>query len=119
MREIKFRAWDKEKKKMLPVEEISFSRFPYISSYIYDRKKDMRILYEVEFENIELMQYTGRKDKNNKEIYEGYIMLTPGGQYLPVVLDDLIYGDGKFHAIDIKNCEIAGSIYENPELMEK
>ena len=55
MREIKFRAWDKNRKYML-IDLVPFqeSRMPSNWHKYYD-----------------VMQYTGLKDKNGKEIYEG------------------------------------------------
>ncbi len=61
MREIKFRAWHKKAKKMVDWKEL-------VTNWLLQN-----ILRDGD-ENIELMQYTGLKDKNGKEVYEGDIL---------------------------------------------
>ena len=119
MREIKFRAWDKTNKKMYKHEEI----------YIWDRfmKDDMSFQYAP------LMQYTGLKDRNGKEIYEGDIVEYDDfsmGIYLtreqPKIRSEVRYNDrtcgfkitGKFFGFKGEKVEVVGNIYENPELLE-
>jgi uncharacterized phage protein (TIGR01671 family) len=64
-REIKFRAWDKSTKEMwTPYQPVQF-------------EEDSNWLWaDVNSENnkFHLMQYTGLKDKNGKEIYEGDLL---------------------------------------------
>lgn len=99
-------------------EEDSFERYSFDENNIL-YKKDLKI-----------MQYTGLKDKNNKEIYEGDI-LSDGNNKKPY---KVIFENGSFRAefegdfeeysfdlIDVvaQGCEIVGNIYENPELIKE
>ena len=68
-REIKFRAWDKEEKRM--VVDIKIDHKITINEYIR-RIQEFYIL----------MQYTGLKDKNGVEIYEGDILFEKWDRYL-------------------------------------
>ena len=80
------------------------------------------------FEDIELMQYTGLKDKNNKEIYEGDILSNGNDEKLyKIIFENGSFraefkGDFEEHSFDLidvvaQGCEIVGNIYENPELL--
>lgn len=129
MRVPKFRAWDKLVKIMLPVGDIDTS---YKLVYL---EEDNGYRCERDFDEIELMQFTGLKDKNGKEIYEGDIVkfsdcdddvyVTPvvwdkscacfglsfSGKY-PISFDYL----EEFYT-ELKDIEVVGNIYENPELL--
>ena len=132
-REIKFRAWDKANKEMQPVEAIYFNQ-----------KSSKNIIIDDEwfsFGEVILMQYTGLKDKNGKEIYEGDIVLVATYSYEEPLLDTtctieynphyLIYefveieetGE-RYSMLDIRDnfkseLEVIGNIYENPELLKE
>jgi hypothetical protein len=76
-------------------------------------------------------QYTGLKDKNNKEIYEGDIIQEDDPDGKINYLIEWKEKEANFSAIDgtktlrlygiywKHNCEVIGNIYENPELIQK
>lgn len=85
--------------------------------------------YKIADEDLILMQYTGLKDKNGKEIYEGDIveseknmMFNQGKQ-----TDQVRFEDGAFKVATVNLStittsfypEVIGNIYENPELLER
>ena len=128
----KFRAWDKRDKEIYLVDEINWDRgeFQYIGDAItFYRGAD----------EVELMLSTNTKDKNDKEIFEGDVLLIDFikaivrfGQYryYDNTGKDVLTGNGFYleclnvmdpdcispYETDILNkAEIIGNIYENPE----
>jgi hypothetical protein len=106
MREIKFRVFDKISKEMY-----KWSQIASIS------------LVDFEREHYELMQYTGLKDKNGKEIFEGDIDDRKRVcEYFPN-LGCFGFKSTKHSAITFlgqfitSGNVIIGNIYENPELL--
>lgn len=116
MMEIKFRAWDKHKKQMVTPHDGDF-----ISWHAPSNWKDC---YEV-------MQFTGLKDKNGKEIYEydickysyiNYFVLFKWDDEL-LTFKANVYSDGIecenifFINTDSSKFEVIGNIYDNPKLI--
>lgn len=121
MREIKFRAWDKSDKKLKYSDD-------YSGLGLFFGLKEHREEYGVKYE---LMQFTGLKDKNSKEIYEGDIVRVEvpfedcSDFYTVSVSYKLEKAEFVFqHPIGTQfkmqpeNLEVIGNIYENPELLE-
>lgn len=111
MREIKFRAWNKEKAKM--DKNFRFDEFNDVNDYFAD-------------DDFVFMQYTGLKDKNNKKIYDGDILRFSNGNIGKVFLSNLRAGfDVAFNGaipeeLDAglaDRSEVLGNIYENKELL--
>lgn len=116
MREIKFRAWFEKFKEMYTVKMIDLQKeIAYFDKYNY------RSFYD-----IDLMEYTGLKDKNRKEIYEGDIITLHNSKYKVifntegarfVLRNDEFELEISFTNNNNKRMEIVGNIYENPELL--
>ena len=110
MREIKFRAWDK------------------VCKHILRQKDNWRVYLNggVSINNVWsttnliLMQFTGLKDKNGKEIYEGDICSHPDQKTKSIEFSP--FGGwlvGFYIGTNPCYLEVIGNIYENPELIDK
>jgi len=72
-KEIKFKIWDNKQKKMIR-EWVNMPLSVDLKNNTFEFSKHI-------IENVEILQYTGIKDKNGKEIYEGDIIKTHDGVY--------------------------------------
>jgi uncharacterized phage protein (TIGR01671 family) len=134
VREIKFRAWDKV------LKTIVMDFFIYADGDIHnDTGWDDRHAGCKVNERLVLMQYTGLKDKNGKEIYEGDIVRyqkdarfsTDDGK---TTSHSIVFAGGAFCMLRnvwptgqspfylsgyYEEIEVIGNIYENPDLLTK
>ena len=117
MREIKFRAWFDDPdfphhKSMLLVGDAFGTTHP-LDCCVYARQG----------QPVTLMQYTGLKDRNGKEIYEGDFLVDGGDN---VGLVEWVEDEVGFLWVNKYDCcvpgswgEVIGNIHENPELLEE
>jgi len=144
MREIKFRVWNKSEKYMyMPTftEEGAFIEGMKGYPGMIRRREIISVQRIFNDPELTVMQYTGLKDKNGKEIWEGDIVLMPH-----TLVGDPEYGDFKhpqvlcwrgivcyyperaefrvdchntFNLYEKDSIEVIGNIYENPELLKE
>lgn len=129
----RYRAWDKNLKTMYEVDDIMSIDFGKSEISVMTLFFERTNYYK--FDDIVLMQSTGLKDENGKEIFEGDIVkvtdgdertnFPDGGIGTICGLDGIFmwYIDGQVHngLFDISQeyyIEVVGNIYENPELAE-
>ena len=120
MREIEFRAWLKDEKKMVSVEEIHF-RHQFIE--YYDGNYDDCWL-EKDLNDIELMQYIGCKGKNGVKIFEDDIVKYRDNIYQVVWAKHSFCfalknknGYISFGSPECRYIKVIGNTYENSELL--
>ena len=131
MREIKFRAWHKEKKKILSYGELfaidCSGEYPFLALAAGHYEDCIDPL------KVEIMEFTGLQDCNGVDIYEGDIvtyqyMFQDRKDTTEIIYDEktnsfcAYYQDEEIKYTlekELKNqFEVIGNIYENPELLE-
>ena len=138
----KYRAWIKSEKRMVATDNllcIDYENEEIVTQEIYFESglPSERDIDNYDFDDINLMQSTGLKDKNGKEIFEGDIV-TDGDVTSDIKYHQTLgfYMIGKYgfsvpfgQGVDVeyfeefadhvsKTFEVAGNVYENPELLE-
>lgn len=142
MREIKFRAWDKEKKEMRQIQLMDWSDWWVSTGHTWERENALVYGERNSFKNQPtdrhiIMQYTGLKDKNNKDGYESDIIVTSVGKaiicfgeysqslgsqeyhmgyYLKFEFEELVDVYRKDIGFWLPQSKIIGNLYENPEM---
>lgn len=126
-REIKFRAWLKEDKRMVNVETMDFTD----KSIQYLKKSEINnayILRRESFDDVELMQHTGLKDKNGKEIYEGDIVVLNNIENDNMCIVRYEHSSYRLESWSLREdlsnvedrfLEVVGNIYESKNLLEE
>ncbi|WP_202976102.1 MULTISPECIES: YopX family protein [unclassified Streptococcus] len=120
----KYRMWNRITSALHHVEGLYFDNkeVQYID--------EVGILRFIKFENTILMQSTGLKDKNGKEIFEGDVVKMAKDVYSDPTYYEVIRHRGGAYRLESNqhgcelwlrhtNCEVIGNIYENPELLEE
>ncbi|MDS3686329.1 YopX family protein [Streptococcus pneumoniae] len=131
----KFRVWVKIGKRMVFSDDIlaiDYENKKTVTQQVYFESglAVERDIYCYDFDDIELMQSTGLKDKNGKEVFVGDIIKCTRGCLHEVYIEKEYGGTyfGGMPAVYLKDLregyawteheEIIGNIYENPELLE-
>ncbi|MCD0763307.1 hypothetical protein I5B49_04405 [Staphylococcus aureus] len=123
---LKFKAWDKDKKVMSIIDEIDFNSGYILISTGYKS-----------FDEVKLLQYTGLKDKNNTEIYDGDIaefkyphdkrfkeigVITHSAEkacFVIKMIRDTVQEFELYRGVANSYLKVIGNKFDNPELLEE
>ena len=119
MKKLKFKGWAKKDKTLFPVVTIDWEKY-IVRTLEGNLDTHNYYIYKWDLEDVNLIQYTGLKDKHGKEIYESDIVEADWGYGCPriaVELESLYYAKGECSISE--EIEVIGNIYENPELLKE
>lgn len=143
MREIKFRAWDNAAKKYIDSKYVSIDGFGLLHVAKHIVKNFFRPPHTRKNPWFIVEQFTGLKDKNGTEIYEGdiiqfefwnekyyrqiaynsaiasYEAITVASPTSKKLRQKAKYSFSELYKISSKGFKVVGNIHENPELMEE
>ena len=123
MREIKFRAWDTENNEMCQIDAV------FLDDGDVEGRRPSGGAAVLEKGEYTLMQYTGLKDRNGVEIYEGdifdngrvkgVVVWDNNGYWTVNVINDKKWVPEHYRLVTYgDNYEVIGNIHENPELLK-
>ena len=120
-REIKFRAWNLEQSRFIDLNGVDIAFKNCLNTGSVNVVYEQHNLHPFEIDEVELMQFTGLKDKNGKDIFEGDVIDNDG------LIMTIEYVNASFCMCNDKGnwiihshdaIEVIGNIYEHESLLK-